>query len=258
MCGNSGSRADVGVLAAGNLADLVITSPPYETQRTYGGQMDNWLFMMRRVFAELPVKTDAQLLVNLGLVYRQGQCVPYWQPWLDFMGQSGWRLFGWYVWHKGPAMPKENQGRLGTSHEWVFHLNRVARPVNKTTRCKHAGKIPKAVSGNRHKNGSLLKYNGFGQAVSAYRVADSVFEITRETNNKTAHPAVFPVRLPQTLMEIFGRPGDIVFEPFAGSGSTMIAAENMQLRSYNMEIESKYCDIAMERMHSHVDKELRA
>ena len=46
-----------------------------------------------------------QLLVNLGLIHREQEVVPYWDGWLAWMRQQGWRRFGWYVWDQGPGLP---------------------------------------------------------------------------------------------------------------------------------------------------------
>ena len=94
---------------------------------------------MQGVFAAAPVTADAQLLVNLGLVHRDGEWTPYWEGWLDWMRAQGWRRFGWYVWDQGPGLPGDWNGRLAPSHEFIFHFNRQPRKPNKTVESKHAG-----------------------------------------------------------------------------------------------------------------------
>lgn len=67
---------------------------------------------MQGVFAAAPVTADAQLLVRLGLVHRDGEWIPYWESWVDWMRAQGWRRFGWYVWDQGPGLPGFVVGRL--------------------------------------------------------------------------------------------------------------------------------------------------
>ncbi len=68
----------------------LFTSPPYGQQRDYAsGGIADWDRLMAGVFAALPVAPDAQVLVNLGLIHREGEWVPYWRGWLDAMGDAG-------------------------------------------------------------------------------------------------------------------------------------------------------------------------
>jgi hypothetical protein len=61
------------------------------------------------------------------------------------------------------------------------------------------------------------------------------------------HPAVFPVALPREYLRSLTDRGDAVVDPFAGSGSTLIACEELGRRCYAMEIEPRYCDVIRSR-----------
>ncbi|MFO2171358.1 hypothetical protein QOU18_29160, partial [Pseudomonas aeruginosa] len=101
---------------------LCFTSPPYGNQRDYtSGGITDWDGLMRGVFAHLPMAGDGQVLVNLGLIHRDNEVIPYWDAWLGWMRSQGWRRFAWYVWDQGPGMPGDWQGRLAPSFEFVFH-----------------------------------------------------------------------------------------------------------------------------------------
>jgi DNA modification methylase len=110
----------------GEEADICFTSPPYAQQRDYKTGPQDWDALMQGVFSILPMKHGAQVLVNLGLVHHDGEWLPYWDGWIEWMRSAGWRRFGWYVWDKGFALPGDWNGRLAPSHEFVFHFNRVA------------------------------------------------------------------------------------------------------------------------------------
>ena len=70
---------------AGETAALCFTSPPYGQQRDYAtGGIGDWDALMQGVFAALPMAEDGQVLVNLGLVHRDGEWQAYWQGWLDW------------------------------------------------------------------------------------------------------------------------------------------------------------------------------
>jgi hypothetical protein len=65
-----------------------------------------------------------QVLVNLGLIHRDGEWLPYWDGWISWMREQGWRRFGWYVWDQGSGIPGDWNGRLAPSFEFVWHFNR--------------------------------------------------------------------------------------------------------------------------------------
>lgn len=110
------------ILPALSPVDAVITSPPYGQQRDYGGHMVDWDDTMRGAFECLPAAPDCQLLINLGLTHRDGECVPYWEGWREWMRAQGWRFFAWYVWDQGDGLPGHWNGRLAPSHEWVIEI----------------------------------------------------------------------------------------------------------------------------------------
>jgi hypothetical protein len=70
--------------------------------------------------------------VNIGLIHRDGEWVPYWEGWIEWMRSAGWRRFGWYVWDQGWGLPGDWNGRLAPSHEFIFHFNHVAGLLRKT------------------------------------------------------------------------------------------------------------------------------
>lgn len=62
-----------------------------------------------------------------------------------------------------------------------------------------------------------------------------------------SHPAVFPVALVEPVLEAFTDPADLVFEPFCGSGTQLIAAERTGRRCRAVELDPVYCDVAVRR-----------
>ncbi|WP_196381472.1 ParB N-terminal domain-containing protein, partial [Ralstonia solanacearum] len=85
ICGDATDGAVIAALMAGQQAALCFTSPPYANQRNYtSGGIADWDVLMRGVFGNVPMAADGQILVNLGLVHRDSEVVPYWDAWIGW------------------------------------------------------------------------------------------------------------------------------------------------------------------------------
>jgi DNA modification methylase len=238
--------------ARGAAADLCFTSPPYAQQRNYGAGIGDWDALMRGAFSGIGCAEDAQVIVNLGLVHRDGECVEYWRDWLDWMRGEGWRFFGWYVWDQGPGMPGDWQGRLAPAHEFLFHFNRSARKPNKTVPCRYAGHVrSKPQGGLRLPTGDMSGWSHGLAPTNENKIPDSVIRVMRHKHAggiEAGHPAVFPVDLAEEIVGAYTRPGDTVLDPFMGSGSTGVACARLGRRFVGIEIHEPYFDIACRRI----------
>ena len=255
ICGDATDPAVVRTLMAGEQAALCFTSPPYGNQRDYTNTIIDWDALMRGVFANLPMAPNGQVLVNLGLIHRDNEVIPYWDAWLDWMRTQGWRRFAWYVWDQGPGMPGDWVGRFAPSFEFVFHFNRASRKPNKIVPCKHAGQeshLRKDGSSTamRKADGTIGGWTAAGQPTQETKIPDSVIRIMRhkgKIGQDIDHPAVFPVALPQFILESYTDVGDVVFEPFCGSGTTLLAAQRTGRVVRATEIAPEYVDVTVKR-----------
>ena len=252
LCGDSADRQAVARVKKNERAALVFTSPPYGQQRDYTtGGIGDWDRLMQGVFRHMDdvLAPDGQILVNLGLVHRDNEWQPYWSGWLDWMRAAGWRRFGLYVWDQGPGLPGDWNGRLSPAFEFLFHFNRQARKPNKIVPCKWAGHINESHGGMRAKDGTVGEWSHAGSGVQDMRIPDNVLRITRHKARgiETEHPAVFPVALPEFVLNAYSQAGDVVFEPFAGSGSSLIAAERSGRHARAIELAGAYVDLAIAR-----------
>ena len=252
LCGDSTDAAAVCRLMGDDRAALLFTSPPYGNQRHYTtGGIGDWDVLMRGVFGGIDdvMTDDGQVLVNLGMIHRDGEWLPYWQAWIEWMRAEGWRRFGLYTWDQGPGLPGDWNGRLAPSFEFVFHFNRAARPANKIIPCRWAGHVNSEKGGLRAKDGTVGEWTHAGQGVQDMRIPDNVIRITRHKARgiETEHPAVFPVKLPEFLMQTYTDAGDIVFEPFSGSGTTILAGQRIGRRVRAIELAPEYVDLTIAR-----------
>lgn len=247
MCGDSTSVDAVDRLMAGQRADLCFTSPPYAQQRDYKKEISDWDGLMNGVFATIPVKDGAQILVNLGLVHEKGRVNAYWDAWLDYMDANGWPLFGWYVWDKGSGLPGNWNGRLAPAHEFIFHFSKGGNiPAHKWIDKKPESIKLKTGSGLRKKDGTMGRISSPKSGMNKTKIADSVIRVTPALG-KNAHPAMFPVALCEHIYKSYAKAGDWMFEPFSGSGTSIVACEGMGMNCAAMELAPSYCDVAVRR-----------
>jgi hypothetical protein len=151
------------------------------------------------------------------------------------MREQGWRRFGLYVLDQGAGMPGDWAGRLAPAFELVFHFNRQARKPNKIVPCKTAGEIGHApgTAGMRRQDGSFNAWTHGGEATQPFRIPDSVIRIERHhgaVGKDLSHPAPFPVKLVEHIMRAFSDEDELVYEPFGGSGTSLIAGERLNRR----------------------------
>ena len=129
------------------------------------------------------------------------------------------------------------------------------RDSNKIVPCKNAGqalhlRADGASSAMRGKDGKVGDWTHKGQPTQDTRIPDSVIRVMRhkgKIGQDISHPAVFPVALPEHILLSYTDEGQIVFEPFGGSGTTMLAAQRTGRVCRSVEIAPQYVDVAVRR-----------
>ena len=247
ICGDCTDAAVVERVMGGEKARLVFTSPPYADQREYTiGQFD-WLALANGMFDALPLGDPCDVVVNLGLSYKDGKVNQYWQPWLEHCEANGLPLYGWYVWDKLNGFPGEWNGRLAPAHEWLFHFSIGRQSAQKWV---NTAGYTKPSGGFRQTDGSIAKPTSPEMYGQKQKIPDSVVRILRQVGQVAAgidHPAIFPVELPEFAAQTWSNAGAIVYEPFSGSGTTLIACERLGRRCRAVEIEPGYVAVCLER-----------
>lgn len=253
MCGDSANRDDVLRFMGDERVDLLFTSPPYAQQRIYDVEfskyLNNWDGLMQAVFASIPSHDLTQILVNLCFFHSKNEWIVYWDKWIEWMRRQGWRRFGWYVWDKGYGAPRDWAGRLAPSFEFIFHFNRHSIKPNKIIPTRTFGRKVHG-TGSRKKDNSLpKKLSHDGLLVQPYKIIDSVIRAGKHQGRgvEVQHPAVFSVDLCQQIISSYSQPQQIVYDPFVGSGTTIMAAEQLSRKCYGMEISPSYVAVALER-----------
>lgn len=254
LCGDSTKREDVERVIQTNKASMCFTSPPYAEQRDYKIGDFDWLELMTGVSEQaiFACKENASILINLGLVHVDGKVFRYWDPWIDWMEENKQPLYGWYVWDKMSGLMGDWRGRLAPAHEWIFHFANKPNRANKTAPTKYAENgvthYKKDKVGLREKSGKMTGFTMAGEQVNATKVIDSVIRCQPQRGGIPGHPAPFSVEFASTLIEVYSQVGEYVYEPFCGSGTSIVACQNLGRMSLSVELEPQYCAVILERM----------
>lgn len=221
MCGDSTSEADVARLYDGDRAALVFTDPPWNVDYQGGTKKRDALEN-----DHMEVGWDAWLTNALRAVPTDENAPAYLFFGLMRAGDTqagveaaGWRIVQTLVWVKQHAQFGNFRAHYKYQHEPMYY-------------CSTGSKVPEWLGPNN---------------------AVSVWNADRSSRNDF-HPTQKPVELAERAMVNSSRPGAIVGEPFGGSGSTTIAAEQTGRRCYAMEIDPRYVAVAIARWEKFTGK----
>ena len=233
--------------------DLVVTSPPYDDLRTYGGHSWDFEGVAQQLWRVIKpggvvVWVVADATVNgseTGTSFRQA---------LRFM-EIGFRLHDTMIYRKNSlSFPETN--RYYPNFEFMFVLSK-GQPKSVTLIADKENKqATKGITGNqREADGSLTQMCGArkGNAIKERGVRWNVWEYTTGKGHTAeeafahGHPAMFPEKLARDHILSWSNEGDIVLDPFNGSGTTTKMARLMGRRFIGIEINPEYCEIARKR-----------
>jgi len=240
-----------------NSIDLIVTSPPYADQRknTYGGiHPDKYVDWFLPISDELlrVLKPTGTFILNIKERVVNGERHTYILELILRMREHGWLWTEEFIWCKKNSYPGKWPNRFRDSWERLLQFNKsknfkmfqenVMVPMGDwaKTRLKNLSLTDKIR--DESKVGS-----GFGKNVSNWIGREKVYptnvlHLATECNNKN-HSAAFPESLPEWFIKLFTKEGDWVLDPFAGSGSTLKAAQNQRRNSIGIEIKPEYYNL---------------
>ncbi len=245
-----------------NSIDLIFTSPPYADQRkrTYGGikpdEYVDWFLSKSKQFLRV-LKPTGTFVLNIKERVVDGERHTYVIELILGLREQGWLWTEEFVWHKKNCYPGKWPNRFRDSWERLLQFNKqrkfnmyqeaVMVPVGDWAKDRLASLSETDKIRDESKVGS-----GFGKNVSKWIGRSSVYptnviHMATECSNRK-HSAVFPVALPIWFIRLFTQPGDVVLDPFIGSGTTAVAAKELGRRYVGIDINGEYCQIAVERL----------
>lgn len=248
ICGDSTDVENIERLMDGERARFLFTSPPYSDIREYNGGKDLSVENLCGFIEACRPFTDYQC-INLGIQRKNNDIVQYWDEYIERAKQCGYKFLAWNVWDKTMAGSiGQQKAFFPIRHEWIFVFGVDFFKINETWEKKadsiKQGKRQRSV---RQPDGST-KYSSCGDESGRLKRMESVVSITSEQGKiREKHPAAFPVALPAEYIKAMSDEGDIVLEPFGGSGTTLIACEQLGRRCFISELDPKYCDVIIQR-----------
>lgn len=234
---------------------LVVTSPPYNIGKEYEKrlQLDVYLQQQAQVIAECvrALSPQGSLCWQVGNYVDSGAIIPLDTVLYPIFSESGLRLRNRIVWHfeHGLHCSRRFSGRYETivwftkSEDYVFNLDPV--------------RVPQKYPGKKHFKGpkaGQYSCNPLGKNPGDLWVIPNVKSNHVE---KTDHPCQFPVELIERFVLSLTNEGDLVFDPFLGTGTSIIAAIRHNRRGVGAEIVPKYVELARERVLQELDGTLR-
>lgn len=231
-----------------NCIDLTVTSPPYDNLRDYKGFEWDEDGLIRELYRVTKPGGVVVWIVNDATVNGSETCSSFRQA-MAFK-DAGFNLHDTMIWKKsGTAYPDKR--RYYANFEYMFVLSKGAPKATHLIADKpNIYANTKVKRTERQKDGSVRVSSGAikGRLVKEVGVRFNVWEVVEEKANKTGHPAVFPVRLAADHIISWSNPGDVVLDPFMGSGTTAIACIQTGRDYIGFEIAEEYCRVAEQRV----------
>jgi DNA modification methylase len=235
-----------------NSVALVVTSPPYFAGKEYEeslghngvpGTYFEYLALLHDVFDECKrvLEPGGRIAVNVANLGRR----PYRSlagDVTEILQDLGLLLRGEVVWWKGRA--------AGGSCAWgTFQRpsNPVLRDVTERIVIASKGRFDRALKPEERLDRELPSTATISRDEFLEATTD-LWEIPPESATRVGHPAPFPVELPKRLIELYTYEGDVVLDPFMGSGTTAVAALRTERHYIGFDTDKSYVDRANERI----------
>ena len=218
-----------------NSVHLIITSPPYNVGKEYDENLslEEYRYFLKKVFSQcFRVLVDGgRICINIANIGRKPY-IPLHAFIIQDMLDIGYLMRGEIIWDKG------NSGVSTAWGSWKSASNPVLRDVHEYILVFQKGSFKRE---KKDKENSITKEEFL-------EYTKSIWSFKPESAKKVGHPAPFPLELPKRCIQLYSFKGDIILDPFCGSGTTCLAAKELNRYYIGYDIKEEYCKIAQERL----------
>ena len=229
--------------------DLTVTSPPYDNLRTYNGYSFDFEAVAKELYRVTKqggvvvwVVGDATIKGSeTGTSFRQAL----------FFKEIGFNLHDTMIWNKGQfSAVGALQTRYCPVFEYMFILTKGKIKTFNPIKDKHnKSRGQKITGGIRQVNGAIKDKSTRGNIIAEYGQRFNIWDMAPQRQvGEDVHPAPFPEQLAQDHIISWSNEGDLVYDPFLGSGTTAKMAILNKRNWIGSEISKEYCEIAEKRI----------
>lgn len=215
---------------------LMVTSPPYNVQKEYDQNLtlEEYRTLLRDVFAETRrvLVTGGRACINIANLGRKPY-LPLHAMVISEMLDLGFLMRGEIIWDKAASASASTAWG-----SWLSAANPVLRDVHEYILVFSKGSFRRPGEGRE----STIARDEFLEWTK------SVWTFPAVSARQIGHPAPFPEELPRRLIQLYTFKGDVVLDPFTGSGTTCLAARDLGRRYVGYEIHPEYYELAQERL----------
>ena len=266
ICGDCRSFSDVEKLLDGTKINLVVTSPPYASQREYDENSkfkpippNEYVMWYQDIAANIMANLvdDGSYFCNIkpnaeGIkreLYVFDLVLAHTRQW-------GWNFADEYCWERS-GIPQQVSRRFKNQFEPIYHFTKGDWKFKPDQVMHESKSVPKA-KGKGAGNTNAAKRQGYVSAVHGNDVSEGMAypgnRLPTFQSEALGHPAAYPVGLAEFFIKGYTDSKDKIFDPFMGSGSTLIASEKNGRIAYGMEISPRYCDVIVKRWEDFTGK----
>jgi len=222
---------------------LMVTSPPYNVGKEYDADLslEDYLAMLRKVLKETHrvLVNGGRVCINIANIGRKPY-IPLHSYIIQIMNELGFLMRGEIIWDKSAS--------AGTSTawgSWQSATNPILRDVHEYILIFSKGTY------SRQKNGrpDTIEKEEF------LEYTKSIWSFPAVSARKIGHPAPFPIELPLRLIKLYTFEGDVILDPFMGSGQTALAAIKAGRNYEGYDLNKEYCNLAEERIRQVTEQE---
>jgi site-specific DNA-methyltransferase (adenine-specific) len=230
LCGDSTDSDAVAKLMDGQKADIAFTSPPYNagksealsgnthtTDNKYNEYNDN---QTQSNYLDLLIGFTNNAICNAEYLICNIQSLAGNKiALIDYLYQYKNNFIDVAIWDKGHGAPAMAENVMTSTWEYMFFISSKDKASRAIPNANFRGTIPNVYRGKPNRNNEF----------------------------SSIHAATFPIDLPEWVLQ-FTNQGNVVLDQFLGTGTTMVAAHQLNRKCYGMELDPKYCDVIVKRM----------